>query len=214
MKLFKKLLVDSAKRVENSKLAAETWGNLSVRDPKSGYIFLTPGGIKHCDITEDDIVVCDAFGRIIEGKRKPTVEMLMHITIYQNRPEINAVIHTHPVYSLVYAAQGKDIPLILDEAAQTLGERVKCAEYALPGSPALAKNCIEALGTKAKACLLKCHGAVCIGEDMYEAFTVVEVLETTARVLCLIECSGGKALTCSQDNFDKLSSMLRDYKQN
>ena len=56
MKLFKKLLVDSAKRVENSKLAAETWGNLSVRDPKSGYIFLTPGGIKHCDITEDDIV--------------------------------------------------------------------------------------------------------------------------------------------------------------
>lgn len=213
MKFFKKLLAESAKKIENSKMAAETWGNLSIRDPESGYIFLSPGGIKYSDMTEDDVVVCDAFGRILEGKRKPTVEMLMHITIYQNRPEINAVIHTHPVYSLVYAAQGRDIPLILDEAAQTLGERVKCAEYALPGSPALAKNCIEALGERAKACLLKCHGAVCIGADMEEALTVAEVLETTARVLCLIECSGGKPLTHSEDNFEKLSSMLRDYKQ-
>ncbi len=187
MKRFKKLLAESAKKVENSKMTTETWGNISIRDPETGYVFLSPAGIKYCDMTEDDVVVCDAFGRIIEGRRKPTVEMLMHISIYQNRPEINAVIHTHPVYSLVYAAQGRDVPLILDEAAQTLGGVVKCAEYALPGSPALAKNCIEAL-------------------------TVAEVLETTARVLCLIEATGGKPFSCSEDNFQRLNGMLRDYR--
>ena len=163
-------------------------------------------------MTDDDVVVYDAFGRSIERRRKPTVEMLMHISIYQNRPEINAVIHTHPVYSLVYAAQGRDVPLILDEAAQTLGGVVKCAEYALPGSPALAKNCIEALGQTAKACLLRCHGAVCLGEDFDEALTVAEVLETTARVLCLIEATGGKPLSCSEDNFQRLNGMFRDYR--
>ena len=82
MKRFKKLLAESAKKVENSKMTTETWGNISIRDPETGYVFLSPAGIKYCDMTEDDVVVCDAFGRIIEGRRKPTVEMLMHISIY------------------------------------------------------------------------------------------------------------------------------------
>ncbi|MDY4081487.1 MAG: class II aldolase/adducin family protein [Candidatus Metalachnospira sp.] len=213
MGYFKRLVIESAKKIDSSRLTDETWGNLSVRDSKTGYIFLTPSGMKYSDLTEDDIVVCDAFGRIIEGKRKPTVEMWLHITIYQNRPDVNAVIHTHPVYSLVYAAQGRDIPIILDEAAQTLGGTVRCAKYALPGSTALAKNCLEALGENTNACLLTCHGAVCVGGDMDEAFMVAAVLETTARVLNLIECSGGRPLSVSADNLEKLQEIIKDYKK-
>ena len=59
---------------------------------------------------------------------------------------------------------------------------------------------------------MRCHGAVCLGEDFDEALTVAEVLETTARVLCLIEATGGKPLSCSEDNFQRLNGMLRDYR--
>ena len=55
------------------------------------------------------------------GTRKPTIEKDMHLAVYRNRPEVNAVVHTHPLYSMVYASQGKEIPQIIDEAAQVLG---------------------------------------------------------------------------------------------
>ena len=56
MKRFKKLLAESAKKVENSKMTTETWGNISIRDQETGYVFLPPAGIKYCDMTEDDVV--------------------------------------------------------------------------------------------------------------------------------------------------------------
>ena len=213
MSYFKQLVIESAKKIKLTRLTDESWGNLSVRDSKTGQIFMTPAKLSYKDLTEDDIVVCDAFGRIIEGTRKPTVEMMLHITIYQNRPDVNAVIHTHPIYSLVYAAQGRDIPIIIDEAAQVLGGTVKCAEYALPGSTQLATNCVEALGSSTNACLLKCHGAVCVGETMKDALMATEILEATAKILNLIESSGGKPLAISNDNLDTLKEINQVYRQ-
>ena len=75
-------------------------------------------------------MVCRLDGTIVEGHRKPTIETGLHLAIYRNREEVNAVIHTHPMYSMVYATQGKDIPLIIDEAAQAMGDTCKCTQYA------------------------------------------------------------------------------------
>jgi L-fuculose-phosphate aldolase len=188
--MYKKLLLDAGIRKLHSGLTVETWGNISARDPKSGLVYVTPSAMKYDDLCEDDIVVVHPDGAIVEGFRKPTIEKDLHLGIYRARPEINAVVHTHPVYSQVFAVLREDIPPIIDEAAQILGGTVRCAEYALPGSPELAKNCVEALEQTGRACLLANHGAVCLGTDIEAAFKAATVLEMTAQIYQMARAIG------------------------
>lgn len=178
---YKKLIVESGKRMKDSGLTIATWGNISVRDKDTGLIYLTPSGMPYNTIVEDDIVVMDNNMQVIEGSRKPTIEYAMHIGILNKRPDINAIIHTHPIDSQVFACMHKDIPPIIDEAGQILGGTVKCAKYALPGTKELADNVAEALGD-GMACLMANHGAVCVGSDMDVVFKVCMVLEMTAKI--------------------------------
>ena len=186
---YKRFLIDACLRMVKSGLTVETWGNISVRDPESGYIYLTPSGMAYETLVEDDIVVMDVDGNRIEGERKPTIEHAMHLGIMKNSPDVNAIVHTHPVYSQVFALLHEDIPPVIDEAAQTLGN-VKVTEYALPGSPEMAQNAIEAIGKEGSACLLANHGAVAVGKDMDTAFKVCTVLEMTAQIYYMARCIG------------------------
>lgn len=185
---YKRFLIDACLRMVKSGLTVETWGNISVRDPETGYVYLTPSGMPYDTIVEDDIVVMDIDGNRIEGERKPTIEHAMHLGIMRNRPEINAIVHTHPVYSQVFALLHEDIPPVIDEAAQILGE-VRVTEYALPGSPEMAENAIKTLGNDA-ACLLANHGAVAVGKDMDAAFKVCTILEMTSQIYYMARCIG------------------------
>lgn len=191
---YRAFLVESGKRLLHSGLTVETWGNISARDPESGLVYLTPSAMPYDTLTEEDIVVMRTDGTLVEGRRKPTVESGMHLGILNARPEINAVIHTHPIYSQVFAVLRQPIPPIIDEAAQALGSTVYPAEYALPGTPELAHNAVKALGGKGMACLLPNHGAVCVGRDMNEAFKVCTVLEMTARIYHLALAVGKPVL--------------------
>ena len=186
---YKRFLIDACLRMVKSGLTVETWGNISVRDPETGYVYLTPSGMPYDTIVEDDIVVMDVDGNRIEGERKPTIEYAMHLGLMKNRPDINAVVHTHPVYSQVFALLHENIPPVIDEAAQILGGEVKVTDYALPGSPEMAANAIAAIGNEA-SCLLANHGAVAVGKDMDAAFRVCTVLEMTAHIYYMARCIG------------------------
>lgn len=207
---YKKLIVESGKRMAGSGLTVETWGNISIRDAETQLVYLTPSAMLYDTITEDDVVVCSLDGTIVEGTRKPTIEKDMHLAVYRKRPDVNAVIHTHPMYSMVYAAQGKDIPLIIDEAAQVLGDVCKCTEYALPGSAELADNCVEALDDKANSCLIHSHGAVCVGADMDGAFKTAKVLEVTAQIYYMIEATGGKPVGISASDIAAMQDFVKN----
>ena len=206
----KQLIVESGKRMAGSGLTVETWGNISFRDPEKQLVYLTPSAMLYDTITEEDVVVCDLEGNVVEGTRKPTIEKDLHLSVYRERKEVNAIIHTHPVYSMVYAAQGKDIPLIIDEAAQILGAVCRCARYGLPGSDELAANCIKALGEKANSCLLHSHGAVCVGGNMEGAFKVAKVLEVTAQIYYMIQATGGCPAGISEENI----AIMQDFVKN
>ena len=186
---YKRFLIDACLRMIGAGLTVETWGNISVRDPETGYVYLTPSGMPYDTIVEDDIVVMDLDGNRIEGERKPTIEHAMHLGIMRNRPDVNAVVHTHPVYSQVFALLHENIPPVIDEAAQILGDEVRVTEYALPGSPEMAENAIKALGNDA-ACLLANHGAVAVGKDMDAAFKVCTILEMTSQIYYMARCIG------------------------
>ena len=199
-KEYRELIVQSGLRMADSGLTVESWGNISARDPETGLVYITPSSMKYDSIREEDIVVCDAAGNIVNGTRRPSIETGMHLAVYRARRDVNAVVHTHPLYSMIYACQGKSIPLITDAAAQTLGGVCRTTPYARPGSPELAAACAAALGEKANACLIRSHGAVAVGGSMEKAFKVCTVLELTARILYMIESTGGKPCPISEED--------------
>lgn len=186
---YKQLIVEAGLKMLRSGLTVATWGNISVRDPETGLIYLTPSGMPYDVIAEGDIVVMRPDGEIVEGKRRPTIEYAMHLGILNSRPDIHAVVHTHPIYSQVFACLHEEIPPIIDEAAQMMAGSVKCADYALPGSQELADNVVKALGD-GFACLMANHGSVCVGTTMDKAFTVSTVLEMSAQIYYMARCIG------------------------
>lgn len=207
---YKKLIVESGLKMLNSGYTIETWGNISCRDPETNLVYLTPSGMDYTTINENDIVVVDLEGNIVDGFRKPTIETELHLAIYKARRDVKAIVHTHPLYSTVFSCIGEDIPLVTDEAAQTLGAIVRTADYALPGSHELAVNSVNALGQEANACLLKSHGAVCVGETMDDAFKVSKVLEVTAQILYMIRSIGKDFDPISEENIKAMQYFVKN----
>lgn len=173
-------VIAAGQRMLESNLTVETWGNISVRT-EEGIICITPSGMSYQEITPGDLVFLDPEGKVCEGSRIPSIETQMHVKIYQNRPDVYAILHTHPVASTVFGVLRKPIPVITDEIAQAIGGEISVADYALPGTVLLAENTVKALGEK-NACLLANHGAVCVGKDLNACFKATIVLETSAEI--------------------------------
>ena len=209
MKNWKREVIDAGIRMLSEGITIGTWGNVTVRDPETGYVYLSPSGMPYRTLVEDDIVVVRLDGTRVEGERKPTIETELHLAIFRARPECNAVIHTHPIYSTAFSAMGEDIPLLLDEAAQVLGDTARTTAYALPGSQELADECVKALGDRAMACLLKSHGAVCLGKDLEQAFGNSTVLEATAQIYSVIRSMGGQFQPISPENIAFMQAFVK-----
>lgn len=209
MRNWKREVIDAGIRMLNEGITIGTWGNVTIRDPETDYVYLSPSGMPYRTLREEDIVVLRLDGSRVEGARKPTIETEMHLSIYRARPACNAVVHTHPTYSTAFSCMGEDIPLLLDEAAQVLGDVVRTTKYALPGSRELAEECVKALGERSMACLLKSHGAVCLGRDLEEAFGNSTVLEATAQVYSIIRSMGGRFDPISPENIAFMQEFVR-----
>lgn len=195
---YKERLILAGQEMLEKKLTVETWGNLSLRDPATGLIYLTPSAMPYHTIRQEDVVVVDGEGKLVEGKRKPTVEKELHLALYRARPGINAIIHTHPVHSQVFAVLRRPIPPIMDEAAQVIGGTVQVADYALPGTRELADHVCAAMKGRVRACLMANHGAVCVGESMEQAFKVCAVLEMTAQIYQSALTIGEPVVLCDE----------------
>jgi len=182
-------------------------GDLSYRDPKTGLIYIDPRPSEELeiknwkDITSKDIVVIDIDGKILnpEINRYPTVEWPMHLAIYRARPDINAIVHSHALYSSVFAICKENIPTYLAEQELYVGGDVVCAEYASVGSQQLADNILEALGNR-KAALMQNHGAIYIGDTLEDAFIVAEYTEKGAQTLILARAMGGNPISLDREN--------------
>ncbi|NJD02913.1 MAG: class II aldolase/adducin family protein [Ruminiclostridium sp.] len=173
-------------------------GDTSLRDAETGYIYICPRPnsklkIPNWGVTKaEDIVVINRSGDIMEDTDiLPTVEAPMHLHIYRSRPEINAIVHSHAVWSSAFAAAGKNMPSVLDEQYYVFGGEVVCAEYGAVGSEKLAENIVFALGADRMAALMRNHGAVCIGKDLEEAFIVSDFLEKCAQSILFASLIGG-----------------------
>jgi L-fuculose-phosphate aldolase len=180
----KKMVLQAAQQMAEKGLVVGTSGNVSLRLGRYGereLLAITPHGRYYDSMDVDDIVVLDFGGELVEGKLDASIEKLLHIGVYKARRKVNAVIHAHPVFGSALAVAGLEIPAILDDQVTEIGGEIKVAEYALSGSPEIVQNVLSALGPR-NAVLLANHGALGVGRDMREAFTVCELLEKTAKI--------------------------------
>ncbi len=192
------MIVDAGRKMIADGMTVGTWGNISVRDPQSGLIYIKPSGMDYDKIVEDDVVVMNEDYQVVEGKRKPSIEFNFHIGIMNARPDVLAVVHTHPVYSSVFGVLGQEIPAVCEDFAQIVGQRVVCCRYALPGTQELAKFVVEALADNG-AVLIPNHGAVCVGESLAGAFKRSFVLEKSAKIYYMAKSLGEPNIISSAD---------------
>lgn len=183
---LKKDVCAIAKRAQHDGLCKHKSGNFSAKDQETGLIVATPAGLDREIMSPRDLVVMDLDARVIEHESglRPTSEVLMHIAIYQERPEVTAIAHTHSAYATAFAVLGKPIPAIVYEVANlglTKG-RIPVAPYGRPGTPALAANIIEGV-READCVLMEKHGSVAVDDrDIYEAFLKAAYIEELAEL--------------------------------
>ena len=177
---YKKLLVDYGKKLLDKKLVAGTSGNLSLRG-QADDIYITSSGMNYLEITENDIVKINFKGEILEGDKKPSSEWMMHVEIYKNYPNYNAIVHTHSPIATAFAVSRKKIPLILIEMKPFLGGEIEVAPFKPSGSLELAKSLIPYL-KKSNSCLLANHGVVSCGRNIESAFLSAEYVEDAAKI--------------------------------
>jgi L-fuculose-phosphate aldolase len=177
----KKELIDICKQIVEKNLVAGTWGNVSCKIDEN-FIIITPSAISYDKLDEESISIVDRKTFEFIGK-KPSTELNLHLAIYQNRNDINAVIHTHSLYASIFAATHKNLKPMLEEIAQICGPAVKCTKYAIAGSELLVKNTIPLL-QDANAAFLANHGAIACGRTLKEALTCAIILEKGCKIYC------------------------------
>jgi len=161
-------------------LAPGCSGNASIR--KSSHVAITPSGVSLNDITENNIVEIDFNGENISSGKAST-EKMMHVNVYNNRSDINAIVHTHSPFLSTFALNGRALEnSSIIELKYLFNDKVPLVSYNPPGSKELAEEVAEVLKTS-DAAILQNHGAIVIAKTMQEAFYKYEVLEYTAQVI-------------------------------
>ena len=181
-------IVTVCRRLYERGLIAGQDGNVSVRLP-SGRVLVTPAGMSKVDVGPNDLVemrlgeVASSHGsRGAKSGPRASSEVLMHLRIYERRPDVNAVVHAHPPTATAFAVAGEGfMDCILPEVIFQVGQ-VPLLEYATPGSTGLADS-FEPYVRTHDAFLLANHGATTAGATLLLAHQRMESLEHAARII-------------------------------
>jgi ribulose-5-phosphate 4-epimerase/fuculose-1-phosphate aldolase len=164
-------------------------------------------------MTPDDVCVLDLGLAPLAGSRQPSVESGLHAAVYQARPDVHAVVHTHQAYASALALVGEPIPALFDEQVRFLGRSVEIVPYGPSGTGLLRRGVARALRSHANAYILANHGAVCLGPDLERAENNVELLEKCSLAYLLALCTERKVsripLVVREVAFHKLRSDQR-----
>lgn len=173
------LILTIGKRMYAKNMVVSNDGNISCRVADG--IWATPTGVCKGDMTLEMLVKVDDDGHILEGTHKPSSELKMHLRVYQENPDVQAVVHAHPPMATSFAVAGiaLDTP-ILPEAIVNLGV-VPVAPYAVPGTQAVPDSIAPYCRTH-NAVLLANHGALTWGKDLWQAYFRMESLEYYAQL--------------------------------
>lgn len=177
---YKKQICEIGKRIYEKGLVAANDGNISIRLGDNEFL-ITPTGVSKGFMTPEMILKVDGQGNVLDGDYRPTSEMKMHLLVYQERRDVQAIVHVHPPYATAFAIAG--IPLdqaIMPEAVVYVGT-IPIAEYGTPSTEEV-PNAVKKYVHHHQGVLLENHGALTWGKDLEHAYYLMESLEFTAKI--------------------------------
>jgi L-fuculose-phosphate aldolase len=201
-------IVEVGRRLYARSYTASNDGNISAR-LGADRLLMTPKSVCKGFMTPDMMCITDLEGRKLQGDRDPSSEMLMHLEVYRQRPDAQAVVHAHPPIATGFAVAG--IPLnraVLAEVLTTLGS-IPIAEYATPSTAELP----NAVGKYIKAhdgMLLANHGALTVGADVFAAYYKMETIEHFAKISLVARLLGGENLI-AREEVERLQGLRTAY---
>ena len=207
-------LTEATREMYRRGLVGAYSGNTSLRLAGVGddsLLLVTPTHHPYYRLQPDELVVVNADGEPVSpAPMRPSSETRLHLEIYRRRDDVQAVAHTHSIYASVAAVIGRDIPPLIDEMLLTIGGPVRVSKYAFPGTQELAEEAYAALGDR-NAALLRNHGVVGVGPDIWEALEVCDLVERLAQIFVLARNFGPRAAApLPEDAIATEMQMFRD----
>jgi len=201
---IKKELCEIGDRIWRKGFCAGNEGNHSVRVSEDR-VLITPSGISKGMLTPDMIITCDMDGDVVSGNSnyKPSSERKVHNAIYRHRPDIKAVIHSHPPHATAFAIANIPLPEGIHPEAEVFLGRVPTAEYATPSTEDLPNSIIPLIGPETNTVLMGNHGSVSFDVDLIGAYYKLEILDAYCRILLLTK-QIGRANVLNPQQMDEL----------
>ncbi len=203
-------LIAAARDMAARGLSAGTSGNVSLRTEEG--ILITPSATPYEALTPEMIPLLHPDGSY-EGRYRPSSEWRFHLDIYLARPEVGGVVHHHAPYTTALAMARRDIPACHYMIARFGGAPLRCAAYALFGTPELSTNVLAALEGRT-ACLMENHGGLATGRDVFAALGAAAELETLAQQYLLSLAAGGPALLTEAEIGAAIEQFATAYRPN
>ena len=201
-------IVEVGRRLHDRGFVASNDGNVSVRIGEDRLV-TTPTGVSKGFMTPDMMVTTDLSGRKLAGDREPSSELLMHLAVYEHRPEVRAVVHAHPPTATGFAVAGIALDrAVLAEVVCTLGS-IPIADYGTPSTSELA----DAVRRHIRAhdgLLLANHGALTVADELFAAYYKMETVEHFARI-SLVARQLGREHLLSREEVDRLQGLRDRY---
>jgi len=163
-----------------------TAGNVSARVPGHDLMVIKPSGVDYDTLTPDDMVVCDLYGNLVDGRLAPSSDTAAHAYVYRHMPEVGGVVHTHSTYATAWAARGEPIPCVLTMIADEFGGDIPIGPFALIGDDSIGRGIVEALrSSRSPAVLMRNHGPFTVGPDARSAVKAAVMVEDVARTVLI-----------------------------
>lgn len=188
---LKQQMCDIGRNIWQKGFCAGNEGNHSVRIDENR-VLCTPTGLSKGFLTPDMITIVDMNGNQIdkENKYKRTSEILVHLAIYKMRPDVKAVIHSHPPHATAFAIANIPLPEGIHPEAEVFLGRVPTAPYATPSKQDLPDSITPLIGPHTNSVLMGNHGVVCFSKNLTETYYKLEILDAYCRILLLVKQLG------------------------
>lgn len=184
-------IIEVGRRLYMKDFVASNDGNISIRLEEDRFL-ITPTGVSKGYMTPEMLLVVDKSGRVLQGTAKPTSEMALHLAVYEERPDVGAVVHAHPPTATGFAVARIPLDKIaLPEVVYNLGT-ISLAPYGTPSTKEVPDS-IRGVITSSDGVLLSNHGAMTVGPDVMTAYYRMETLEAVAKITLTARNLGGEA---------------------
>ena len=214
-KKLKKRVLDANLQLPEYGLITFTWGNVSEIDRTNNVVAIKPSGVEYDDMTADDIVIVDLGGNVVDGKLKPSSDVMTHLELYKQFPNIGGVVHTHSRHATSFAQAGKEIVALGTTRADYFYGNIPCTrkmkpeeiavDYELNTGKVIVETFVEnnINPDDVPGVVVHSHGPFAWGADCMNAVHNAVVLEEVSRMNLNVQILNPSIERMQQELLDK-----------